>query len=324
MISNPTKQGCPAPDSACLNQTRLPRPRFRLPDDIEHNPTKLPRFPIPVGVRSVGVIIHQSWILGPSTVHALCFGSPTSTWVVDLRLAWFLMDLGVVNRGACVVLGNNGGLRGLSWILGSVNRACVVRGLSTGTGVAGLSWEQPRLAWSLMDLGVVNRGTCVVLGNNGGWRGLSWILGSVNRACVVGLSWEQPRLAWSLMDLGGCQPWGLRGLGDNGGCVVSHGSWGPSTVHALCFGFISGSVNRHGGCWSLVGTTEAGVVSHGSRGRQPWGLRGLGEQEARVVSHVLGSVNRACVVRARPWPNSILVMPRLSRCASSSRYLAAT
>ena len=115
------------------------------------------------------MVSHGSW--GPSTVHALCFGSPTSTWVVDLRLAWFLMDLGVVNRGACVVVGNNGGLRGLSWILESVNRACVVRGPSTGTGVVGLSWEQPRLAWGRQPWGL---------------RGLG----------------AQRRLAWSLMDLG--------------------------------------------------------------------------------------------------------------------------
>ncbi len=177
MISNPTKQGCPAPDSACLNQTRLPRPRFRLPDDIEHNPTKLPRFPIPVGVRSVGVIIHQSWILGPSTVHALCFGSPTSTWVVDLRLAWFLMDLGVVNRGACVVLGNNGGLRGLSWICRSVNRACVVQGPSTGS------------CWSR--------------GNDRGWRGLSWILVPI-RSRTMRMLATMPESFWGKQQLLNC------------------------------------------------------------------------------------------------------------------------
>ena len=104
--------------------------------------------------------------------------------------------------------------------------ARVVRGPPTGTGVVGLSWEQPRLAWwsipvnpvqsrspgqtrpipinpgqsrsvpvprsipvnpcqsrsipfspglPLMDVGVVNRVACVVLGNNGGLRGLSWL-----------------------------------------------------------------------------------------------------------------------------------------------------
>ena len=77
------------------------------------------------------------------------------------------MDLGVVNRGACVVLGNNGGLRGLSWICRSVNRAARCDHPSTGSCLfacsmrcAGsvnrqllVSWERPRVAWSLMDLG---------------------------------------------------------------------------------------------------------------------------------------------------------------------------
>ena len=82
--------------------------------------------------------------------------------------------------------------------------------------------------------------------------------------------------------------------------MFSHGFWGPSTVHALCFGFISGSVNRHGGCWSLVGTTEAGVVSHGSRGRQPWGLRGLGEQRRLAWSLMDLGVRRPCMRCAGP------------------------
>ena len=85
---------------------------------------------------------------------------------------------------------NNGGLRGLSWILGSVNRACVVLWLHLGV-------RQPA------------RGLLVSRGNNRGRRGSSWISGS----STVGLAWS----------------WGTTEA-----CVVSRGSWGPSTVHALC------------------------------------------------------------------------------------------
>jgi hypothetical protein len=104
-------------------------------------------------------------------------GPSTGTGVVDLRLAWFLVDLGVVNRGACVVLGNNGGLRGLSWICRSVNRACVVQGQSTGS------------CWSR--------------GNDRGWHGLSWILVLI-RSRTMRMLATMPESFWGKQQLLNC------------------------------------------------------------------------------------------------------------------------